>query len=94
MLALRGVKEECKPYGSFFYDVKVDSWRNRSRGGKEPYKPKPGDIFILPDALPKPSDLILKDMEGRGVSASVTKVAENEDMANNSKVSNDDPTHL
>ncbi|KAF9613111.1 hypothetical protein IFM89_005590 [Coptis chinensis] len=82
--------EECKPYGSFFYDVKVDSWRNRSRaGGKEPYKPKPGDIFILSDALPE----TVSDFERYGRTwsfASVTKVAENEDMANNSKVSNDD----
>ncbi|PIA50211.1 hypothetical protein AQUCO_01300743v1 [Aquilegia coerulea] len=70
--------EESKPYGSLLYDVKVDSWRNRSSGsGKDSYRPKPGDVFILSDALPE----IIDDLERYGRTwnyASVIKVSEND----------------
>ncbi|KAF5201090.1 Tpr and ankyrin repeat-containing protein [Thalictrum thalictroides] len=77
--------EESKPYGSFLYNVKVDSWRNRSSGnGKDSYRPKPGDVFILSDALPE----IIDDLERYGTTwnyASVMKVSETD-----SKVSDGD----
>lgn len=75
--------EESKPYGSFLYDVKVDSWRKLSPGIQS-YKPKPGDIFIL-------SDSVLEDISDLGryrrtwCYASVSKVSENENLTNESK---------
>ncbi|KAF8407480.1 hypothetical protein HHK36_006614 [Tetracentron sinense] len=46
--------EESKPYGSYLYDIKVDSWRGGSGADrKEPYRPKPGDIFVLSKVIPE-----------------------------------------
>ncbi|KAJ4973067.1 hypothetical protein NE237_006241 [Protea cynaroides] len=40
--------------GSLLYDIKFDSWKNKLiSGGKETYKPKPGDIFVLSDVVPE-----------------------------------------
>ncbi|KAL5700840.1 hypothetical protein ACHQM5_026243 [Ranunculus cassubicifolius] len=74
--------EESKPYGSSLYDVEVDSWRNRSAsGGKESYKPKPGDILILSDAAPED----ISDLNRYGktwIYASVSRVVDNDDLPN------------
>ncbi|KAI9169698.1 hypothetical protein LWI28_016412 [Acer negundo] len=40
-------------YGTQLYNVKVDEWRNRFSGWKEPYKTLPGDVLILADAKPE-----------------------------------------
>lgn len=46
--------EKCKPYNRLHYNVKVDSYRNRSNGhGNEPYRTLPGDVFILLDSRPE-----------------------------------------
>ncbi|KAI3858832.1 hypothetical protein MKX03_015769 [Papaver bracteatum] len=47
--------EESKLHdGSSLYCIKVDSWRNRyGIYGKEPYSPKPSDLFILGDTVPE-----------------------------------------
>ncbi|XP_010246017.1 PREDICTED: uncharacterized protein LOC104589402 [Nelumbo nucifera] len=46
--------QECKPYGSLIYDIKVDSWKNKfGSGSREPYKSLPGDIFLLTDVIPE-----------------------------------------
>ncbi|KAK2992174.1 hypothetical protein RJ640_000810, partial [Escallonia rubra] len=46
------------------YDVEVDNWKNNDRRhGKEPYRPIPGDIFLITDAKPeRMSDL--QQLEG------------------------------
>ncbi|XP_031387616.1 uncharacterized protein LOC116200831 isoform X2 [Punica granatum] len=68
--------EECKPYGKNFFEVKVDSWRNRSsKRGKEPYKMLPGDVLILTDSVPK----TVSDLQRMGriwPFASVTKISD------------------
>ncbi|KAK9275351.1 hypothetical protein L1049_022615 [Liquidambar formosana] len=75
--------DECKPYGTSLYDVKVDYWRNRfSDRGKEPYRTLPGDIFILADAKPE----IISDLQRVGRTwtfALVTKIPDddNEDVS-------------
>lgn len=51
--------EECAR--NKLYDVKVDCWRNNV--SKEPYKTRPGDLFILADAKPETVSDLLK--EGR-----------------------------
>ncbi|KAK2999234.1 hypothetical protein RJ639_022978, partial [Escallonia herrerae] len=39
---------------SSLYDVEVDKWKNNDRHhGKEPYRPIPGDIFLITDAKPE-----------------------------------------
>ncbi|KAK2997943.1 hypothetical protein RJ639_026642, partial [Escallonia herrerae] len=39
---------------SSLYDVEVDKWKNNDRHhGKEPYRPIPGDIFLITDAEPE-----------------------------------------
>ncbi|KAK2980143.1 hypothetical protein RJ640_021763 [Escallonia rubra] len=39
---------------SSLYDVEVDKWKNNDRRhGKEPYRPIPGDIFLITDAKPE-----------------------------------------
>ncbi|KAK2971274.1 hypothetical protein RJ640_021767, partial [Escallonia rubra] len=39
---------------SSLYDVEVDKWTNNDRRhGKEPYRPIPGDIFLITDAKPE-----------------------------------------
>ncbi|KAK3002991.1 hypothetical protein RJ639_019263 [Escallonia herrerae] len=39
---------------SSLYDVEVDKWKNNDRShGKEPYRPIPGDIFLITDAKPE-----------------------------------------
>ncbi|RZC89210.1 hypothetical protein C5167_030904 [Papaver somniferum] len=41
------VEESKLHVGSFMYCIKVDSWRNRyGIYGKEPYSPKPLDLFF------------------------------------------------
>ncbi|XP_059277842.1 uncharacterized protein LOC132032038 [Lycium ferocissimum] len=44
---------EVKPYGSLFFDVKVDYWRNVCGDGREPYRTLPGDIVVISDAKPE-----------------------------------------
>ncbi|KAI4357246.1 hypothetical protein L6164_001207 [Bauhinia variegata] len=49
--------EDAKPYRAGFYDVKVESWRNRfTDRGKEPYKTLPGDVLVLVDGRPETVD--------------------------------------
>ena len=46
--------EEAKPNGKKNYKVQVSDWRNKhSKGGKEPYKALPGDIFVLTNGKPE-----------------------------------------
>ncbi|KAI3945667.1 hypothetical protein MKW92_004866 [Papaver armeniacum] len=47
--------EESKLHdGSSLHCIKVDSWRNRyGIDGKEPYSPKPSDLFIFGDTVPE-----------------------------------------
>ncbi|KAK1380712.1 UvrD-like helicase ATP-binding domain-containing protein [Heracleum sosnowskyi] len=46
--------DECKPYGTLIYNVKVDAWKNKfSDRGKDPYRTLPGDILVLSDAKPE-----------------------------------------
>ncbi|KAF8398738.1 hypothetical protein HHK36_014596 [Tetracentron sinense] len=82
--------EESKPYGSFFYDVEVDSWRNRSGAGrKELYKPLPGDIIVLADVKPES----VSDLQRSGSTwtfGSVTKIPQDEHSPSDSKVAEDD----
>ncbi|KAI4357248.1 hypothetical protein L6164_001209 [Bauhinia variegata] len=48
---------DAKPYRAGFYDVKVESWRNRfTDRGKEPYKTLPGDVLVLADGKPETVD--------------------------------------
>ncbi|XP_042505284.1 uncharacterized protein LOC122081929 isoform X2 [Macadamia integrifolia] len=69
---------ESKPYGSLLYEIRVDSWRNKSRlGGTEDYKPKPGDIYVLSDRVPEYVEAL--QHYGRSWTfALVTKVPDNE----------------
>ncbi|KAI3834446.1 hypothetical protein MKX03_032557 [Papaver bracteatum] len=66
--------EESKLHGgSFLYCIKVDSWRNRyGVYGKEPYSPKPSDLFILGDAVPE----VGSDLQRFGSSWSLASVVE------------------
>ncbi|KAI3974739.1 hypothetical protein MKX01_037535 [Papaver californicum] len=66
--------EESKLHGgSFLYCIKVDSWRNRyGVYGKEPYSPKPSDLFILGDVVPE----VALDLRRFGSSWSLTSVLE------------------
>ncbi|MCL7024356.1 hypothetical protein MKW94_004154 [Papaver nudicaule] len=66
--------EESTLYGeSFLYHIKVDSWRNRyGVYGKEPYIPKPSDLFILGDTVPEVSS----DLQRFGSSWSLASVVE------------------
>ena len=65
--------------GDLFYDVMVDRWRNRfSDRDKEPYRTKPGDIFVLTDAKPE----TVSDLQRVGRTwtyALVTKIPKKED---------------
>ncbi|XP_077235510.1 uncharacterized protein LOC143877385 isoform X2 [Tasmannia lanceolata] len=72
--------EETKPYGNLLYKIKIDSWNNGSApGGKESYKPKGGDMFVLSDI--KPESVADLSRFGRTfVFASVTKVDEDGDF--------------
>ncbi|KAK2992171.1 hypothetical protein RJ640_000807, partial [Escallonia rubra] len=46
--------KKSKPYKTSLYDVEVDKWKNNDRHhGKEPYRPIPGDIFLITDAKPE-----------------------------------------
>ncbi|XP_062113018.1 uncharacterized protein LOC133824159 [Humulus lupulus] len=46
--------EEAKPHGKKNYKFRVNDWRNKhSKGGKEPYKTLPGDIFVLANGKPE-----------------------------------------
>ncbi|KAI3890557.1 hypothetical protein MKX03_036105 [Papaver bracteatum] len=66
--------EESKLHGgSFLYCIKVDSWKNRyGVYGKEPYSPKPSDLFILGDAVPQ----VASDLQRFGSSWSLASVVE------------------
>ncbi|KAI3893033.1 hypothetical protein MKW92_025986 [Papaver armeniacum] len=66
--------EESKLHdGSSLYCIKVDSWRNRyGIDGKEPYSPKPSDLFILGDTVPEVSS----DLQRFGSSWSLASVVE------------------
>ncbi|KAJ4972464.1 hypothetical protein NE237_005638 [Protea cynaroides] len=47
-------KESVSYDGLLLYDINFDSWKNKFiSGGKEAYKPKPGDIFVLSDIIPE-----------------------------------------
>ncbi|KAM6546580.1 hypothetical protein CsatB_027316 [Cannabis sativa] len=49
--------EEAKPNGKRNYRFRVNNWRNKhSKGGKEPYKTLPGDVFILTNGKPESVD--------------------------------------
>ncbi|KAI3939781.1 hypothetical protein MKW92_012567 [Papaver armeniacum] len=57
------IEESKTPTGSFFYNLKVDSWRNQyGESSKEPYNPKPCDLLVLSDAVPE----IASDLERFG----------------------------
>ncbi|KAI3869984.1 hypothetical protein MKW92_049526 [Papaver armeniacum] len=66
--------EESKLHGgSFLYCVKVSSWRNRyGVYGKEPYSPKPSDLFILGNTVPE----VASDLQRFGSSWSLASVVE------------------
>ncbi|KAI3844840.1 hypothetical protein MKX03_004561 [Papaver bracteatum] len=66
--------EESKLHGgSFLYCIKVDTWRNLYGGyGKEPYSPKPWDLFILGDTVPE----VASDLQRFGSSWSLASVVE------------------
>ncbi|XP_026424181.1 uncharacterized protein LOC113320490 [Papaver somniferum] len=66
--------EETKLHGgSFLYRMKVHSWRNRyGVYGKEPYSPKPLDLFILGNAVPE----VASDLQRFGSSWSLASVVE------------------
>ncbi|KAK9117954.1 hypothetical protein Scep_016047 [Stephania cephalantha] len=88
---------ESKPYGSMLYNINVDSWRNRSsKGGKDPYNPKPGDVFVLTEEVPEVVSDLLR--YGRKWSfALVERVGHNNDkkdaeIAEDDGKDNDTPT--
>lgn len=67
--------KETTPDAALFYDVEVDSWRNRqSLPGKEPYRSLPGDMLLFTEANPESvSDL---QRSGRAWAlASITKIS-------------------
>ncbi|PIA31055.1 hypothetical protein AQUCO_05300110v1 [Aquilegia coerulea] len=80
------------PMEYFFYEVEVDAWKNRNAsGGQDLYKPKPGDIYVLTDAIPE----TVSDLERFGRTwnfALVTYVPEDELMKkkNDTSAVNDD----
>ncbi|MCL7037108.1 hypothetical protein MKW94_001454 [Papaver nudicaule] len=67
------VEESKLQEGSFLCRIKVDSWRNQySVYGKEPYIPKPSDLFILGDTVPE----VASDLQRFGSSWSLASVVE------------------
>ncbi|KAI3886220.1 hypothetical protein MKW92_018604 [Papaver armeniacum] len=67
------VEESKLDGGPLLYCVKVDSWKNRfGVYGKEPYSPKPSDLFILGDAVPE----VASDLQRFGSSWSLASVVE------------------
>ncbi|KAI3949299.1 hypothetical protein MKW98_023236 [Papaver atlanticum] len=67
------VEESKLHVGSFLYCVEVNSWRNRyGVYDKEPYSPKPLDLFILGDTVPE----VASDLQRFGSSWSLASVVE------------------
>ncbi|KAI3893034.1 hypothetical protein MKW92_025987 [Papaver armeniacum] len=59
--------------GSFLYCIKVENWRNRHGVyGKEPYSPKPSDLFIMGSTVPE----VASDLQRFGSSWSLASVVE------------------
>ncbi|KAK3000286.1 hypothetical protein RJ639_023742, partial [Escallonia herrerae] len=67
--------QKSKPYKTSLYDVEVDKWKNNDRShGKEPYRPIPGDIFLITDAKPERMSH-LQQLEGVMIFGYNTKVS-------------------
>ncbi|MCL7040265.1 hypothetical protein MKW94_029361, partial [Papaver nudicaule] len=67
------VEESMLHGGSFLYHIKVDYWRHRyGVYGKEPYTPKPLDLFILGDTVPE----VASDLQRFGSSWPLASVVE------------------
>ncbi|KAI3970215.1 hypothetical protein MKW92_052702 [Papaver armeniacum] len=79
------VEESKLDGGSFFCCIKIDSWRNRyGVYGKEPYSPKPSDLFILGDNVPE----VAADLQRFGSSWSLASVVE--DVKDSDSVGHED----
>ncbi|KAF7146034.1 hypothetical protein RHSIM_Rhsim04G0150800 [Rhododendron simsii] len=90
--------KETTPDAALFYDVEVDSWRNRQiQPGKEPYRSLPGDMLLFIEAKPKSiSDL---QRSGRAWAlASITKISGDDKtddiISANFKVKVEEPCNL
>ncbi|KAK9115671.1 hypothetical protein Sjap_014618 [Stephania japonica] len=80
---------ESKPYGSLLYNINVDSWRNRSsKDGKEPYKPKPGDVFVLTEEVPEVVSDLLR--YGRKWSFALVKRVDHNNDTKDAEIAEDD----
>ncbi|KAI3913131.1 hypothetical protein MKW98_007147 [Papaver atlanticum] len=79
------VEESELDGGSFLCCIKVEYWRNRyGVYGKEPYSPKPSDLFILGNTVPE----VASDLQRFGSSWSLASVVE--DLKESDSVGHED----